>query len=107
MENSLEFAEKLILFQGISLIQDGLQFFSWIEMPDEVSQDMLTILTDRFSFFRTCVLEEREIDHLVLNRVYENYSNVAKTEDKFRQEIQDKLSEVRSLMINRRSGLHK
>ena len=67
---NLDTANKLMLLQGISLIENGLQFLEWMtDVANENSHDALKILRDRFQFFKDFTLEDGECDCFVIDRV--------------------------------------
>ena len=90
----LDNAQKLMLLQGISLIQDGLQFIEWAEdMPNELSYDLFEIVRERFQLFQECVLKG-EHDNLIIDRVKTHMENV-KHGYELNQQIQKQLKELR------------
>jgi len=96
-KENLDLGQKLMLVQGISLIQDGLQFINWTEMPNEASYDVLNILRERFQLFRECVLEGDE-DHLVIDKMRDHSENT-RYSDEISRGIYDQLVEPRKLAI--------
>lgn len=91
-------ATKLLLLQGISLIENGLQFLEHVDRyPNENSYDMLNILRDRFDSFKMFAMDENECDFLIINRVKETLRNV-QYGYKLNQKIQNELEELRSVI---------
>ncbi len=98
-EKNLDQAQKLMLLQGISLIQDGLQFINWAAMPNELSHDFLLILRDRFQLFREAVLDG-STDHLMVDKLKDRMENVTYGY-KHHLEIQKQLQELRDIIIEK------
>ncbi len=70
-------SNRLMLIQGIELIQNGLQFIEWTDgVLSPNAYDGLTILRNRFDFFKDYVFEETDVNHLVIDRAKENIKNV-------------------------------
>lgn len=99
---NLDNAQNLMLFQGISLIDDGLRFLEWCgSMPNDEVQDLFDILRSRFEIFKDYALDNDKSRHLFFSRAkksIEDTSNVTlgwktellkkiqKTEDELRAE---------------------
>ncbi len=94
-------AQKLMLVQGISLIEDGLQFLNWVNMmPNEVSFDLLTILRDRFEAFKDYALEEKSVGHLFIDRAKTATKNVDAFEEKgMQRRILEQLGKYREEIV--------
>lgn len=76
-KNEMSTANKLLMLQGISLIQDGIQFLNWMnEYKDTNTVDALTILRDRFIYFKECALEDGRHDHLVIDKMKDHSQNI-------------------------------
>ncbi len=70
-------SNRLMLIQGIELIQNGLQFIEWTDgVLSPNAYDGLTILRNRFDFFKDYVFEETDVNHLAIDRAKESVSNV-------------------------------
>ena len=92
--------QKLLLLQGISLIHDGIQFIEWAEnMPNELSYDLFSILTDRFHLFRESVLNGAA-DHLIIDRVKSRLQDVRYGHER-NQKVQAALKALRKLVVSR------
>ncbi len=73
----LEVTQRLMLVQGISLIEDGLTFLEWCGlMPNECSFDTLNILRDRFECFKDFALDETECNYLFVDKSKRGLENV-------------------------------
>ncbi len=100
-KENLDTAEKLILFQGISLIQDGLQFLEWTDIPNTLSYDALELLKGRFRFFKDCVLDGDDCYHLIIDRMQEHHKNI-KYDYELNKKIQKQLEELRERILKSR-----
>ncbi len=70
-------SNRLMLIQGIELIQNGLQFIEWTDgVLSPNAYDGLTILRNRFDFFKDYVFEGTNINHLAIDRASESIKNV-------------------------------
>ena len=69
---------RLMLLQGIDQIQSGLKFIDWVDgmMPNQLSDDALLILKDRFEYFRECVLSDVDCNFFTLDKIKNNISNI-------------------------------
>ena len=75
--NSLDTGNKLMLLQGISLIENGMQFLEWMsDNANENSRDALSILRNRFQYFKECTLDDGTCDYLFIDRANKNLNNV-------------------------------
>lgn len=75
--NNLDTADRLMLLQGIRLIEDGLHFLEWMkDVPNENSYDGLNILKDRFEFFKECALQENNCNMLILDKAKQEIKNI-------------------------------
>jgi len=73
----LDAGHKLLLLQGISLIEDGLEFLEWMsDTPNENAFDMLAILRDRFEVFRDFALADGECDSFLIGKIKKSVGNV-------------------------------
>ncbi|MCM4170067.1 hypothetical protein DHD32_01135 [Arenibacter sp. TNZ] len=69
-QHEMSTANKLLMIQGISLMQDGMQFLEWMDdYKDTNTIDALTILRDRFAYFRECAFTDGAHDHLVIDKM--------------------------------------
>lgn len=98
-QKNIDQAQKLMLLQGISLIQDGLQFINWAAMPNELSHDFLLILRDRFQLFREAVLDG-STDHLMIDKLKDRMENITYGYE-HNLEIQKQLQELREMVIGK------
>lgn len=99
MNNQLSTVENLMLTQGISLIQNGLQFIEWAEeTPNENSYDSLNILKDRFDLFKDDVLSESQCDHFMIDRAIDTVKNV-RSGFMHTNKIQENLRELRAKVL--------
>lgn len=95
----LNTANKLMLLQGISLIEDGLRFLEWMSgYASENSFDTLTILRNRFEVFRECALGDGKNDYLFIDRANESLNNVEHCY-KQKQKITTELENLRLLVV--------
>ena len=93
-DQNMDMAQKMMLLQGITLINDGLQFIEWAEdMPSDLSYDLIEIVRERFKVFQKCVLNGEQ-DYLIIDRVKKHMENV-KHGYKLNQQIQKQLKELR------------
>ncbi len=91
---------KLLLLQGISLIQDGLTYFEWFEgMLSANACDSLTILRDRFAFFKECLFEEVETSYLMIDKANKLVSDIT-SGFKDKNNILTLLAELRKLNVD-------
>lgn len=91
---------KLLMLQGINLIQDGIQFLEWMDDYKDINTiDALTILKDRFIYFKETALEDGRHDHLVIDRMKGLSENVRYGYDT-KIEIDKRLNELRKLVRN-------
>ena len=95
---SLDTGNQLLLLQGLSLIEDGLQFIdhSW-ELPNEYAEDAKLVLRKRFTLFKDCVLCG-EHDSFIIDNIQERLKNVTLGGKKHKA-IDDKLSELRLIAL--------
>ena len=99
-KENLDLGQKLMLLQGISLIQDGLQFIEWVEdMPNELAHDVLSILRERFQLLQECVLDG-SADHLLIDRIKTRMENIQYGHE-LNQKIQEQLQQLRSVVITK------
>lgn len=69
-QDEMSTANQLLMIQGISLIQDGMQFLEWMnDYKDTNTVDALTILRDRFEYFKDCAFTDGSHDHLVIDKM--------------------------------------
>lgn len=99
MTSNIDVAQRLMLLQGVSLIQDGLQFINWADMPNELSHDFLSILRDRFQLFREAVLDG-STDHLMIDKLKDRMGHISYGYE-HHQEIQKQLQELREVVIGK------
>ncbi len=103
MENyNLDVAQRLMLAQGISLIEDGLQFLEWTGlMPNECAFDALTILRDRVQYFKDCAFDEDiECNHLFVDKAKSAMNNVeGLEEDKGKSKILEQIKQYREEVV--------
>lgn len=98
----LETVNKLMLLQGISLIQDGLQFLEHMtDYVNETSFDALTILKDRFQYFKESVLSDDNCDTMFIDRARNNLENVDYGY-KLNKKIKDELTTLKRTVIEER-----
>ena len=91
-----------MLLQGISLINDGLQFIEWAEnMPNELSYDLFEILRERFQLFQECVLKGDQ-DHLLIDRAKKHLENVRYGEE-LNEQIKEQLKKLREIAVNEKN----
>jgi len=101
MSTQLETANKLMLLQGISLIENGLNFIEFMdETPNENAFDALTILRDRFEYFRECALNEGECDLFLVKRMHELNDNVI-NDNEIKANITRQLGNLRASILKR------
>ncbi len=94
---NLDNANKLMLIQGIDLIQNGLQFIEWSEgVLSSNAYDSLTILRNIFDFFKEHIFETKNINHLAIDRASESIGNVCYGNT---TEIQKALKGLRELNV--------
>lgn len=102
-----DIATKLMLVQGISLIEDGMQFLEWAgKLPNENSWDALSILRDRFTFFKDCVFEENNCDNLIIDRI-SNKTDYVQYCYELQSKIKNELQELKIQAIKEREELEK
>ncbi|QTD37048.1 hypothetical protein JL193_13095 [Polaribacter batillariae] len=95
-KDNLDTENKLMLLQGITLIQNGLQFLEWmLDFENENSFDALTILRNRFQFFRECALAGKKCGLIFIDRANDSLENV---EHSFRlnEKVKNELKELRN-----------
>lgn len=97
-KENLDLGQKLMLLQGVNLIQDGMQFFNWIDMPSETAFDALNILRDRFQLFQETVTMDAQYDHLVIDRMRDQAENI-KYGNELNRKIKAELEELRKLVV--------
>lgn len=94
-EHEMSTVNKLLMLQGVSLIQDGLQFLEWMDdYKDTNTVDALSILRDRFQYFKESALEDGSHDHLIIDRMRGLSENI-QSGYKSRADIDERLSELR------------
>ncbi len=92
----LDTANKLMLLQGISLIEDGIRFLQWADTPNENSFDMLGVLRNRFETFKEFALDNGECDKIFIDKAQVSLNNV-----RYGQELNEKIkSELQTLKVN-------
>ena len=97
-EHEMSTANKLLMLQGINLIQDGLQFLEWMnDYKDVNTVDALSILRDRFVFFKETALDDGSHDHLMVDRMKGLSKNV-QFGHKVRVDIDERLNELRKIV---------
>ncbi len=99
-QKELSTVNKLMLLQGISLIENGLQFLDWLnKYPNENYLDSLSILRDRFQFFKYSALEDENLDSLFIDRSKTTIENVNNGYE-LRKEIENQLKKLREVSFN-------
>ncbi len=94
-------ANRLLLVQGISLIENGLQFFEWLDdYPNGATYDALTILRDRVAFFKECLFDDVNCDTLFIGRIGKTLENL-QYGYKTKQEIDELLTKLRKESVVR------
>lgn len=93
-ERNLDTAQKLMLIQGIDLINDGLQFIAWAEgFPNELAFDLYDLLIECAIWFQACVLNG-EHDNLIIDRAKKHMKNIKHCQE-LNEKIQKQLQELR------------
>ena len=97
-KEEMSIANKLLMLQGINLIQDGLQFLEWMNDYKDINTiDALSILRDRFVFFKETALDDGSHDHLMVDRMKGLSKNV-QFGHKVRIDIDERLNELRKIV---------
>ena len=97
-EHEMSTADKLLMLQGINLMQDGIQFLDWMsDYKDMNTVDALSILKDRFEYFKESALEDGSHDHLIIDRMKGLSKNI-QYGYKSRAIIDERLNELRKLV---------
>lgn len=95
---NLDAIEKLMLVQGISLINDGLDFIGWVEgFPNDLSYELYDLLFERFKAFQQCVLDGAT-DHLVIDRASKHLENVIYCRD-FSKKVHKQMMELQEQVV--------
>ncbi len=75
----LDTPNKLLLIQGIDLIDNGLQMIEWVSgVLSPNAYDSLTILRDRAFYFKDCVFDEIDGSHLIIDRAKKHVESTAR-----------------------------
>jgi len=91
----LDTGNRLLLLQAINSIDHGLACLEWIdELPNENTWDALTILKDRFKYFKECAFDEGECDYLIIDGM-KKMSNNIEQEYKSTEKIHAELDNLR------------
>ena len=85
-KSNLDNAQRLMLVQGVRLIQNGIQFIKWTDLPDEISFEALELLKYRFAYFKDCVLYDGKYYQLIIDRMQQDNRNI-----KFNLELEKQL----------------
>ena len=102
MSTKMKTENQLMLLQGISLIENGLTFLEYMnDMPNENAWDAMTILRDRFKFFKECALNEGECDLFLVRRMHELYDNVINDYERT-EDIAERLNALRSSLLQKK-----
>jgi len=97
--NDLQLANKLLLVQGISLIQDGLSLIEWMEAEVDASTfEALKTLRNSFENFSKRALANQQSDHFFIDRMTAAKENVIH-EPKAMDTIAGLLEEVRTQVV--------
>lgn len=92
---------QLMLLQGISLIENGLTFLEFMnDIPNENTFDAMTILKDRFQYFRECALNEGECDLFLVRRMHEINGNVINDHERTK-DIAERLNTLRASILQK------
>lgn len=104
---NLDVATRLMLTQGISLIEDGMQFLEWMNgVPNENTRDALNILRDRFEYFKECALEDGKCDTFIIDRATLKVDEV-QFAFKLREKVKEELEGLRKQAISERVNFEK
>jgi len=77
MNNELETGNKLLLLHGISQIENGLQMIEWMDdHSNQNSLDALSILRNRFTWYKAESLADGKRDYLAVDITQEALDNV-------------------------------
>ncbi len=105
--HKLDTANKLLLLQGISQIESGLEMLEWIDdIVNENSRDYLSILRDRFSFYKESALYDGKCDYFLVDKANNNLENVQGGYD-FNNKIKSELKELRKIVVNEKNHFEK
>lgn len=95
----LDTSNKLLLLQGISLIEDGMQFLEWQECYlNSCSYDAFSVLRNRFEYFKECTFEDTKSGHLVIDRVRTKMNNLGYGYELVNK-IKDELNDLRRITV--------
>ena len=95
---NLNTAQKLMLVQGIGLINDGLQFVEWAQgFPNSLSFELYDLLIEITASFQACILNG-EHDNLIVNRAKKHLQNVKNCQE-LNEKIQTQLKELRKQVV--------
>tara|TARA_R110001632_G_scaffold121954_3_gene234605 strand:+ start:500 stop:835 length:336 start_codon:yes stop_codon:yes gene_type:complete len=96
-EHEMSTVNKLLMLQGINLIQDGIQFLEWMDDYKDINTvDALSILKDRFEYFKESALEDGSHDHLIIDKMKGLSKNI-QSGHKTRVVIDERLNELRKI----------
>ncbi|MGB5821438.1 MAG: hypothetical protein WBG90_18285 [Saonia sp.] len=99
-KHELETGNKLLMLQGINLIYNGLEFLNWMtDIKDMNTLDALTILRDRFHYFRDCAFTDGRHDYLFIDKMKDLAENV-QYGYKVRDDIEKRLDELRKIVVD-------
>ncbi len=95
----LDTPNQLLLLQGIDLINSGLEMIEWVDgVLTPNTYDSLTILRDRFRYFKECVFDDTNSSSFMVNRASEQLEHIA-FGYRERETIQKLLEELRALNV--------
>ncbi len=74
----IDTANKLLMIQGIDLIQNGINCIEWMNanFPNENTRDAFDMVRNRFQFLRECAFEDGTCDHLIIDKMKNHSKNV-------------------------------
>ncbi|GGW37285.1 hypothetical protein [Arenibacter certesii] len=97
-KNEMNNANKLLMIQGVHLIQNGIEFLDWMpDHKDANTYDALSILKDRFQHFMECAFKDGIHDHLIIDRMTGMSGNIQNGYE-VRNEINKRLEGLRNIV---------
>ena len=93
-KSNLDLSQKLTLFQGMNLIQDGLGFIEWTPLPNDASHEALLLLENRFGVFKDCIFDGNEYAHLIIDKIDKQNQNL-RVDYPTKREIEQRLEKLR------------
>tara|TARA_B110001450_G_scaffold255731_1_gene284049 strand:- start:2073 stop:2387 length:315 start_codon:yes stop_codon:yes gene_type:complete len=101
-KTNLETGDKLMLLQGIDLIENGLRFLDWMnKSKNETTADSLMILKDRFRFFKENALNDYNFDLFIISKAKNSIGNI-QNNHKQKCKVRKELERLKTEILNKR-----